>query len=144
MAKKNEVVPYAAEHVALGPVSIAIATLLAMVPEDVNQNGMVLTNERTKISIPDANGVPVAHTLSLYITRDATSDEERLKVATTKQMRTEQKDAKEKKEMERLAKEKRAAFELGQESTIGALRNIDTLSRSVSFLRGVGNPGNQG
>jgi hypothetical protein len=137
MAKKDAMAEaYVAPSVALGPVSVDVALLTGLDAESFAQNGVILVNERTKITLKDANGVPVGYTLSLYVQRDPITDDERLKVSETKATRTADKVKRETEQADKLAREKKAAFELGQESTIGALKNIDTLARSVNFLRG--------
>jgi hypothetical protein len=136
--KKDESIPYEALAVALGPVSIDTSMLQALDVESFSQNGVILTNERTKITLKDTNGVPVGYTLSLYIQRDPVTDDERVKVLETKDERTKAKTEREQKEADRLSREKRAAFDLGQESSLTALRNIDTLVSSVNGLKAIG------
>lgn len=136
--KKDESVLYEALAVALGPVSIDTSMLQSLDVESFSQNGVVLTNERTKITLKDTNGVPVGYTLSLYIQRDAITDDERIKVLETKDERTRNKMEREQKDAEKRSREVRSAFDLGQESSLTALRNIDTLVSSVNGLKAIG------
>ncbi len=94
---------------------------------------VVLANERIKVQIPFGE-LPCTYTLSLYIQRDAINDNESVEVAKVKDERDGAKAKRESDETERLAREKRAAFQLGQESTMTALKNIGELAAGVNAI----------
>lgn len=135
--KKDELVTYAAPNIALGIVSIPVATLTGLPVEDFTQTGVKLVDERVKVTLPDANGVPTNYTLSLFIQRAPITDDERVKVAEVKANKTADRDAREQKEQQRLQREKKAAFDLGQESMVNAMSNINTLAHAVNNIKGL-------
>lgn len=123
----------ATESVVLGPVTIPVDVLRALGVEDVNKNGIVLANERMKVRIMHGD-VPVTYTLSLYAQRDAIGEGEQEQVAkqaADRKLATSEREATEQAKRER---ETRRAFELGQESTIGALKNIETLTNAARSI----------
>ena len=123
--------------VTLGPVTIPQAWLTSVPVESYARNGVILANERIKVVIP-VNDVPCGYTLSLYVQRDPITEAEAAKVESTKTERDTAKNDKVKAETERLAREKRAAFELGQESTMNALKNIGQLAQAAQLLHKIG------
>ena len=133
MAKQPKT-PIADETIQLGPVSLARSVVCALVAESFARNGVVLANERIKVNIPNGD-LPCTYTLSLYVQRDPWDDSERDAVASTKEERDAAKKERELVETERLAREKRAAFQLGQESTMSALKNIGELAQGVRTLQ---------
>lgn len=108
--------------------------LQAMPTAEFNKAGVVLLNERVKAFIPSEDGPAVEYTVSLYIQRSPVNDEERDAVNAVKAERDGKAAARKQEENDRLAREKRAAFELGQESTFGALRNLETLQSAAHTL----------
>src|SRR5258708_4274965 len=108
--------------------------LFGMAAKDANKAGIVLANDRVKVFLQDDAGVPVEFTASIYIQRGAMSDDEAREVAKVADERKASAIAKKTEEQDRQAREKRAAFELGQESTFGALRNIETLHVAAQKL----------
>jgi hypothetical protein len=108
--------------------------LFAMPTVDVNKAGIVLANERVKVFMPDGDGTPVEFTVSLYIQRGAMSEDEAREVAKVADIRKANANAKKQEEQDRLAREKRAAFELGQESTVHAIRNIASLNQAADVI----------
>lgn len=123
----------ATDAVALGPVSIAVDMLRALGVEDVNKNGIVLANERIKVRIMHGD-IPVTYTLSLYAQRDAIGEEEQQQVATVAAERKQVTQEREAAEQTKRERETKRAFELGQESTIGALKNIETLTNAARSI----------
>lgn len=101
---------------------------------EYNRNGVVLVNERVKVFLPDENGVAREFTASLYLQRVPLTDDEQAQVNATAAQREANARAKKAEETERLAREKRAAFELGQESTMSALKNIGALTTAAQAL----------
>lgn len=101
---------------------------------EFNKAGVVLLNERSKAYMAGPDGKAVEFTVSLYIQRAAVSDDEQDQVNAVKADRDGKAAARKQEEQDRLAREKRAAFELGQESTFGALRNLETLQSAAHTL----------
>lgn len=108
--------------------------LFTMPTVDVNKAGVVLVNERVKVFLQDDNGVPIEFTASIYIQRAAMTDDEAHAVAKVADERKANANAKKLSEQETLAREKRAAFELGQESTVHAIRNIASLNAAADAI----------
>lgn len=134
MAKAKEQTESVA--VTLGPASIPVEVLRSLGVEDVNKNGIVLVNERMKVRIMHGD-IPVTYTLSLYAQRDAIGEGEQEQVAKQAADRKAATSEREAAEQTKRERETKRAFELGQESTIGALRNIETLTaaaRSINKL----------
>lgn len=123
----------ATESVVLGPASIPVDVLRAMGVEDINKNGIVLVNERMKVRIMHGD-IPVTYTLSLYAQRDAIGEEEQQQVATQAAARKLATSERESAEQTKRERETKRAFELGQESTIGALKNIETLTNAARSI----------
>jgi len=115
-------------------VSLPIAGLTVIVPEDFNKAGVVLVNARRKVMVDIGDGHYVTVTASLYVQRDAINEAEELKVKGIAAERKANADSKKREENERLASEKRAAFDLGQQSTLGMLNNVDQLARAASAI----------
>lgn len=132
MPKKNTP-ETAGAQIALGPWSIPSADLPTLAAESYAKNGVVLVNERVKFTVVQ-DGIPVGYTASLYVSREAVNDDEAAKVAKVADERKAASKAREDEETERLAREKRAAFELGQSSTMTALRNVGDLVASAQAL----------
>jgi hypothetical protein len=108
--------------------------LFTMPTVDTNKAGVVLVNERSKVYLADGDGVPVEFTVSLYIQRSAMNDNEAHAVAKVADERKANATAKKLEETERQGREKHAAFMLGQESTIGAIRNIGVLQQAADAI----------
>lgn len=126
---------YKGDAVALGPVSLPVEWLKAAAAEDFARNGVVLANERTKIVIMDeATGLPVSYTLSLYASRSPIGEEECAKVDGIKAEKTAAAAVKAEAEEAKQAREKQRAFELGQQSTIGAIQNLSALAQGARVL----------
>ena len=121
-----------------GIVSIPVDVLAGMVQESAARNGIVLANDRQKITImvPEGDGShrPVGYTLSLYVQRDAITDAERDAVNAAKSEGDAKKDDRTKKEREDRERAVKAAFDLGQSSTLGALRNLGDLAAGAAVL----------
>ena len=132
MAKQQKA-PTAQAQFALGPVTLDAQAIAALPVESFARTGVVLANERIKVQIPFGE-LPCTYTLSLYIQRDAINDDESVEVAKVKDERNGAKAKRESDETERLAREKRAAFQLGQESTMTALKNIGELAAGVQAI----------
>ena len=116
-------------------VSIDAETLSGMVAVDHNKNGVVLANERFKGKITLTEGeAPVEFTASIYIQRAPMDDDERDTVAGVKTEREAK--AQDKADNERRQRERdiKAAFDMGQSSTLGALKNINELATAAGHL----------
>ena len=122
--------------VQLGPLTIPAGTLEALPIEDYGRNGVVLTNERIKVNISHAD-LPCIYTLSLYVQREAWTDEERDSVVKTAEEKNVAKDKRERAEQDLCSREKKVAFELGQESTMSSLKNIADLAQAARALAGL-------
>lgn len=134
MAQKLTV---AGESIELGPVTLATADVVALVAQDVNGRGIVLANDRIKTIVPvevDGKTVHVTYTASIYIQREPLNDDESAKVAQMAKDRETAKRLKADEEQQKRERETRRAFELGQESTVSALRNINTLAEGAKVL----------
>jgi len=105
---------------------------------EYNRNGVVLLNERVKVFLPDADGVGREFTASIYLQRVPLTDDETAEVAKVATERKANADAKKTDEQNRLAREKQAAFQLGQDATMSALRNISALSEAARTLAKIG------
>ena len=119
-----------------GIADIPVELLRSLEPQDFNKNGVVLCNERLKVRIMHGK-VPVTYTVSMYAQRDAISDEETAQVATVKAERKTAAEDKAEAETERQAREKQAAFRLGQDSTMHALKNVAGLSDTIRAIKGM-------
>lgn len=124
----------ASVDVTLGNVTIPIADLIALPAESYVRNGVALVNERVKVVIPHGD-TPVGYTLSLYIQRDPITEAEEHEVSKVKTERDATKATREEADAKKLAREKQAAFELGQSSTMTALKNIGDLAAGVNALQ---------
>ena len=136
MAKNETPVVVSASAFALGPATMDLSTVEKLSAQDYNARGVVLVNERVKFTriIGD---MPVEFTASLYVQRAAVGNDEAAKVTDAASSRKAKADEKAKAEAEKLAAEKRAMFQLGQESTIGAIRNVDALARGLQFVQNI-------
>lgn len=109
--------------------------LFAMPAKDANKAGIVLANERVKVFMsPGVGEAPIEFTASIYIQRGAMTDDEAVEVARVASERKASADAKKAEEQNRLAADKRAAFELGQSSTLGALKHVNELAAAAGNL----------
>lgn len=114
---------------------IAAEQAFNMPQADVNGRGIVLVNERVKVNLQDEDGTPVEFTCSVYLQRAGENDEERAAIAAALAVSQGKKDDKAAKEAATLAAEKKAMFALGQESTVGALKNIATFNAALETMQ---------
>ena|SRR3990167_6202078 len=133
MAKDKTDTPQADEHITLGPCSLTAAILNALPVKAYAKTGVVLANERIKVKVP-FNGLATECTMSVYIQRDALTEEESIEVAKVKLERDTKANEREAKEQHAIQAEKKAAFELGQSSTMNALENIGKLAAGARAL----------
>jgi hypothetical protein len=133
MAKKIDAPVYTADTLAVGLATIPVEALIQAIPEDTNPRGIVLSNERTKVTLM-VEDTPIVYTVGVYISRDPLNDGESAKIDKMAAERKVAKADREKTEHDRLAREKQAAFTLGQQSTVEMLRNIETLKTAADSL----------
>ncbi len=133
MAKKQNAQTIETAEILLGHLTIPAGLLPTLAAESYAKTGVILQNERINFVLMHGD-VPVKYTASCYVQRDAINDTEALEVAKVKELRESNAAAKEAKETERQAREKKAAFELGQESQITAMKNIGVLAAGVRAL----------
>lgn len=124
------------EHITLGDMLAQFTReqLFSMPTVDTNKAGVVLCNERVKAFVPDDDGVPREFTVSLYIQRAPMSEDETAAVAKVADERKANADSKKAEEQAKRERETRAAFDLGQQATIGALKQLDTLQSAAAVL----------
>ena len=116
-----------------GLASIPTADLRELLGQSVNARGIVLANDRIKIHVMH-DDKPVEYTLSLYVQRGPLDEAEAESIAATAAERKERKAADENAEQTKRERETRRAFELGQEATFGALKNVVTLAEAGKAL----------
>lgn len=137
MATPKATATPASVDITLGNVVIPTAALIALPVDSYVRNGVALINERVKVVIAHGD-TPVTYTLSLYIQRDPVGDAEALAVAKVKAERDGTKATKEAETDAKRQRETRAAFDLGQQSTMTALKNIGDLAAGVNALQRLG------
>ncbi len=133
MAKKTAQAP-TQETVQIGPLELTREWLLAQPAESFGKSGVYVTNEREKVTIIADDGRPVKFAITFSVQRDALNDDEQSecdKAATSIEARKSEKLEKETKERERSVK---AAFDLGQSSTMTAIKNIGDLAQGARAL----------
>ena len=134
MAKQQKVPTSAPDQVIeLAAFGITQEWLRGAQAQDVNGRGVVLANDRQKVTILHGQA-PVGYTLSLYVQRDPITEEERAQVMEAADERKQTKAEKEAAELTKRERETKRAFELGQESTIGAMKNLSVLAQAAHTL----------
>jgi len=133
MAKMKTALMAKDDTVVLGPLEFAAGMIATLSPEDVNKNGIVLASDRIKFMV-DIDGKLVNVVASVYIQRDAVDETEAANVSKVAAERDAARKLKDEEAANKLAREKQAAFELGQQSTVSALRNIETLAAGAKVL----------
>lgn len=133
MAKKDTAQP-AGDAIALADgIKIAPDWLKAIAPEGFSKKGAILLNQRVKVTILHGD-IPVTYTLSCYAEREPVNDTESAAVASVKAEREGNAAQREAAEQAKRERETRAAFNLGQESTMSALKNIGDLAAGARAL----------
>ena len=123
----------AGDTVSIGPFEIASDTLTLLPVEDANKNGMVLANERRKVLVKHGDKF-VVYTLSAYIQREPLDDGEADKVKAAAADRDQKSKAKKEEAQAERERAIKASFEMGQSSTISALKNLDALAQGARHL----------
>lgn len=123
-------------QVDLGAVSIPATDLLMLDPKDANARGIVLNDARAKVLVenPDSPGHFIAYTLSLYIQREAIDEQELTRIHNAATERDTKQNARKADEQNKREREIARAQQLGQESIISAMRNLNTLSQASAVL----------
>jgi hypothetical protein len=120
-----------------GIVTVPTDILRDMAAQDANARGIVLANDRIKVNVlHTVNGVEVAktYTLSFYVQRDPLDETE---ADTITKLATERDANKAKREADDQAKREREigrAQELGQQSILSAMKNLDALASGARVL----------
>ena len=137
MAKANTPPAYAGDTLAIGPALVDTAWLRQAAVESYARTGVVLANERIKVTIMHGD-TPVAYVLSMYAQREPVTEDEAIKVASTKAERDSTKAARDLAADEKLAREKQFAFRLGKESAQGAPPDLAQVVQTAKALSALG------
>lgn len=111
-----------------------IASWAATLPAaEANARGIVLTNERLKVRVP-AGDRAVEFTLSLYAHREPITEAEAAALTKASETQAAKRKTKTEEEQAKRERETHRAFQLGQEATIGAMKNLGDLAQAARII----------